>query len=109
MPDSSPPHAAGKQPQVSHEQPAQPKRAEASPEFEAALESECVALLALEASRARVRFLPGDFGAVDADLGGAIDLLRHAIADLRARVIGSPPSLLALGFVVRQEDLGRPG
>jgi hypothetical protein len=76
--------------------------------LEEVLESECVALMALEASRARVRFLPGDLGSQEADIGGAIDLLRHAIAELRVRVMGSPPSLLALGFVVHQEDLGRP-
>jgi hypothetical protein len=78
-----------------------------APELEAVLESECVALLALEATRARIRFLPGDHDRAEADIGGAIELLRRAIADLRPRFGGSPPSLLALGFVARNEDLGR--
>jgi hypothetical protein len=73
--------------------------------LEAVLETECVALLALQASRARMRFLPRDQGSAEADLGGAIDLVRHAMGELRARVPGGPPSLLALGFVVGDEDL----
>ena len=80
----------------------------ALPSLEAVLEVECSALLALEASRARMRFLPGDHGRADADIGGAIELLRHAIDELRARVGGSPPSLLALGFVLQNEELGPP-
>lgn len=98
------PHPADGQPDRRDEPPSTGGGGVTSPALEAALESECVALLALEASRARVRFLPGDFGSVEADIGGAIDLLRHAIAELRALVGGTPPSLLSLGFVVRRED-----
>jgi hypothetical protein len=78
--------------------------ADASPTVEAVLETECVALLALQASRARMRFLSHDHGTAEADLGGAIDLVLHAMGELRARVAGGPPSLLALGFVVGDED-----
>jgi hypothetical protein len=101
MAESSLPHSAAEH--APHAEGAGP-----SATLEEVLESECVALMALEASRARVRFLPGDLASQEADIGGAIELLRHAIADLRARVIENPPSLLALGFVVHQEDLGRP-
>ncbi|HWF51162.1 MAG TPA: hypothetical protein VG294_11030 [Solirubrobacteraceae bacterium] len=78
--------------------------ADASPTVEAVLETECVALLALQASRARMRFLSRDHGTAEADLGGAIELVLHAMGELRARVAGGPPSLLALGFVVGDED-----
>jgi hypothetical protein len=99
-------HSATERRRASHEQALQEGGRVSA--LEAVLASECVALLALEASRARVRFLPGDFGGMETDIGGAIDLLRHAIAELRTLVVGGPPSLLALGFVARQEDLGRP-
>jgi hypothetical protein len=80
---------------------------DASPTVEAVLETECVALLALQASRARMRFLSRDHGSAEADLGGAIDLVLHAMGELRARMAGGPPSLLALGFVVGDEDRPR--
>jgi hypothetical protein len=108
MAESSYPHSAAEHSQTSHQPPSSGEGGETSATLEEVLESECIALLALEASRARMRFLPGDFRGVDADIGGAIDLLRHAIAELRALVSGTPPSLLALGFVARQDDLGRP-
>lgn len=100
LPNSQP---SAEQPQARREQTSFEIGA-TSPALEAAIETECVALLALEASRARVRFLPGDYARVEADICGAIDLLRGAITELRARVGGSPPSLLSLGFVARAED-----
>jgi len=78
------------------------------PTLEAVLETECVALLALEVSRSRMRMVPGDHGRAEADIGGAIELLRHAMAELRQRVGESSQSLLALGFVAREEDLAGP-
>jgi hypothetical protein len=69
---------------------------------EAVLEAECVALMALETSRARIRFLPGHYEAAEVALTGAIELLRDGIVELRARVGGSSPSVLAFGFVIRR-------
>jgi hypothetical protein len=99
------PHSGGAQPPPSHSQHSDEAGGSTPPALEAVIETECLALLALEATRVRIRFLPGDHESVEADIGGAIELLRHAIAELRPRLGGSPPSLLALGFVARHEDL----
>lgn len=77
-----------------------------TPGLEAVLETECVALMALEATNARIRILPGDHRREQADISGAIELLRHAIGELRLRLgRDRPNNLLALGFVAPREDL----
>lgn len=72
--------------------------------LETVLESECLVLLALETSRERMRSLRGDLGSAEADIGGAIELLHHAITELRGLARASPASLLALGFVAGEES-----
>jgi predicted glycosyl hydrolase (DUF1957 family) len=99
------PYSSDSQSAHSHDRLSHHADGSATPAFEAVLETECMALLALEATRARIRFLPGDHNRAEADIGGAIDLLRHAIAELRPRLGHSPPSLLSLGFVATHEEL----
>lgn len=98
------PHRRGGWPHGRREQRRPYGNGGALPALEAVVETECAALMALRASRARMRFLPGDYGSAEADLGGAIELLQRALAELRAHVGGDAPSLLALGFVLRNED-----
>lgn len=72
----------------------------------AALESSCAGLAALEAARARLAALASDASAAAGQLQGAADLLREAIAALRAadeRAL----SVRALGFVVEGGSVGR--
>lgn len=96
--------SAGSQPPPRHSRHHRHGGGSTSPALEAVLETECVALLALEATRARIRFLPGEHDRAEADIGSAIELLRHAIAELRPHGGESPPSLLSLGFVASYED-----
>ncbi|HWF72787.1 MAG TPA: hypothetical protein VG186_05560 [Solirubrobacteraceae bacterium] len=98
------PYSGALPPARHHERRSQHQGDAASP-LESVLETECMALLALEATRTRIRFLPGEHDRAEADIGGAIELLRHAIAELRPRQGESSRSLLALGFVARHEDL----
>ena len=100
------PHSAGSHPDPRHHGRSDHESGQAAPALEAVLETECIALLALEATRVRMRILPGDHDRAEQDIGGAIDLLRHAIDELRARVGGESPSLLALGFVATHEEVG---
>jgi hypothetical protein len=71
--------------------------------IETSLEYGCTALLALEASRANVVSVTPTLTLTEAevDLSAAIDLTRHAIAQLRAAMPGAHGTQLAMEFVLR--------
>jgi hypothetical protein len=71
--------------------------------IEAAIESGCGALLAVEASRASIGSAAHGRGRAEADLEAAIESLRHAIEELRALAPPTQPSQLAQGFVVQPD------
>jgi hypothetical protein len=67
--------------------------------LEAALESSCATLIALEATRAQDREGARDTGPIEGQIGNAIASLRVAIAELRA-MHGVETNMLAFGFVL---------
>jgi len=67
--------------------------------LEAALESSCATLIALEATRAQEREGARETGLVRGQIGDAIESLRAAIEELRA-MHDVEPNVLAFGFVL---------
>lgn len=67
--------------------------------LEAALESSCATLVALEATRAQERGSARDTGPIQGQIGDAIESLRAAIAELRA-MHDVETNVLAFGFVL---------
>ena len=67
--------------------------------LEAALESSCATLVALEATRAQDGARASDAGPIPGELGDAIESLRAAIAELRA-MHDVETNVLAFGFVL---------
>ena len=67
--------------------------------LEAALESSCATLIALEATRAQEGERARDAGPIQGQLGDAIESLRAAIAELRA-MHDVETNMLAFGFVL---------
>jgi hypothetical protein len=71
---------------------------------EAALEASCGALRALEFSRAEMAAVGRELLTARDDTAHAIDLLRHAIGELRALANADRPESAALGFVLAGES-----
>jgi len=67
--------------------------------LEAALESSCATLIALEATQAQEGERARDAGPIQGQLGDAIESLRAAIAELRA-MHDVETNMLAFGFVL---------
>jgi hypothetical protein len=67
--------------------------------LEAALESSCATLIALEVTRAQDREAARAAGPVQGQISDAIESLRAAIAELRA-LHDSETNVLAFGFVI---------
>ena len=67
--------------------------------LEAALESSCATLIALEATRAQEREGARATGPIEGQIGDAIESLRTAIAELRA-MRDVETHMLAFGFVL---------
>jgi hypothetical protein len=67
--------------------------------LEAALESSCATLIALEASRAQDREVARAATTIEGQIGDAIESLRAAITELRA-LHDAETNMLAFGFVL---------
>jgi hypothetical protein len=86
----------------------EPGRSDHSSGVEAAIESGCGALLAVEASRPSISRAARGRGSAEADVLAAVASLRHAIEELRALEPPVKPSQLALEFVIDPDAVDRP-
>jgi hypothetical protein len=77
----------------------------ATDHLEKALECGCVALITLEAMRARANDVSEDLELVQGQINGVIESLRAALGELRA-ARGEESSAVALGFVLGER--GKP-
>jgi hypothetical protein len=76
--------------------------------LEAALESSCATLIALEATRAQDRAVRHDAGPIEGQIADAIASLRAAITELRA-MHEIETSTLAFGFVLGDDPVWAQG